>query len=163
MFRAAYRSSSGALIVFATSGLHTHVVTGPSQVWVGTEFPLRLDYGRSRHAYVNQRLQIQLELLMMSGIPLETCWALNERWNNKFYFKLASCWLFLLTPVLSYNTPSCVLLSCFFFVSHKIGPPDLIHPSPKPHFKPCMIFQIYFSKYSIFSIIKRYAPNVTFY
>ena len=37
------------------------------------EFPLRLDYGRSPHAYVNQRLQIQLELLMMSGMPLETC------------------------------------------------------------------------------------------
>jgi hypothetical protein len=39
---------------------------------------LRLDYGRSPHAYVNQRLQIQLEHLMMSGMPLETCWALNE-------------------------------------------------------------------------------------
>jgi len=36
MFRAAYRSSSGALNVFAASGLHTHVVTGRSQVWVGT-------------------------------------------------------------------------------------------------------------------------------
>jgi len=31
MFRAAYRSSSGALTVFAASGLHTHVVTGRSQ------------------------------------------------------------------------------------------------------------------------------------
>ena len=29
--------------------------------------PLRLDYDRSPHAYVNQRLQIQLELLMMSN------------------------------------------------------------------------------------------------
>jgi len=28
------------------------------------QFPLRLDYGRSPHVYVNQRLQIQLELLM---------------------------------------------------------------------------------------------------
>ena len=65
MFREVYRSSSGALTVFAASGLHTHVVTGRSQV--------RLDYGRSPHAYVNQRLQIQLELLMMNGIPLETC------------------------------------------------------------------------------------------
>jgi len=37
------------------------------------QFPLRLDYGRSPHAYVNQRLHIQLELLMMSGVPLETC------------------------------------------------------------------------------------------
>jgi hypothetical protein len=49
MFRVAYRSSSV------------------------TEFPLRLDYGRSPHAYVNQRLQIQLELLVMSGVLLETC------------------------------------------------------------------------------------------
>jgi len=35
MFRAAYRSSSGALTVFAASGLHTHVVIGRSQVWLG--------------------------------------------------------------------------------------------------------------------------------
>ena len=95
MFRAVRRSSSGALTIFAASDLHTHVVTGCSQVWVGV-FPLRLDYGRSPHAYVNQRLQIQLELLMMSGVPLQTCWAFNERWNNKFYYKVASCWLFLL-------------------------------------------------------------------
>jgi hypothetical protein len=47
--------------------------------------------------YVNQRLQIQLELLMMSGMPLETCSAFNERWINKFYYKVASCWLFLLS------------------------------------------------------------------
>jgi dolichol kinase len=32
MFRAAHRSLSGALTVFAASGLHTHVVTGRSQV-----------------------------------------------------------------------------------------------------------------------------------
>jgi hypothetical protein len=32
-------------------------VTGRSHVWVG----LRLDYGRSPHAYVNHRLQVQLE------------------------------------------------------------------------------------------------------
>jgi len=62
---------------------------------VKSEFPLRLDYDRSPHAYVNQRLQIELELLMMSGMPLETCWAVNERWNNKFCYKVASCWLFL--------------------------------------------------------------------
>jgi hypothetical protein len=97
MFRAAYRSSSGALTLFVASGLHTYMMTGGSQVWVGTgQFPLRLDYGRSPHAYVNQRLQIYLELLMMSGMPLETFWAFNERLNNKFYYKVASCWLFLL-------------------------------------------------------------------
>jgi hypothetical protein len=31
-FERAHRSSSGALTVFAASGLHTHVVTGRSQV-----------------------------------------------------------------------------------------------------------------------------------
>jgi hypothetical protein len=36
MFRAVRRSSSGALTVFAASGLHTQVVTRRSQVWVGT-------------------------------------------------------------------------------------------------------------------------------
>ena len=41
-------------------------------------------------------LQIQLELSMMSGMSLETCRAFNERWNNIFYYKVASCWLFLL-------------------------------------------------------------------
>ena len=69
MFRAAYPSSSGALTVFAASGLHMHV----AKAVVKSEWELRLDYGRSPHAYVNQRLQIQLELLMMSGMPLETC------------------------------------------------------------------------------------------
>jgi hypothetical protein len=32
---------------------------------------------------------------MMSGVPLETCSAFNKRWNNKFYYKVASCWLFI--------------------------------------------------------------------
>jgi hypothetical protein len=73
MFRAVRRSSSGALTVFSASGLHMHVVTGRSQLRVGTQFRLRLDYGRSPHAYVNQRLKIQLELLMISGVLLETC------------------------------------------------------------------------------------------
>ena len=41
MFRAAYRSSSGALTVFVASGLHTHVVTDRSQVWVPTQTWLR--------------------------------------------------------------------------------------------------------------------------
>ena len=37
MFRAVRPSSSGALTVFAASGLHTHVVPGRSQVWVPTQ------------------------------------------------------------------------------------------------------------------------------
>ena len=95
MFRASYRSSSGALTVFAASGLYTHVVTG-----------------RSPHAYINPRLQIQLELLMMSGMPLETCWAFNERWNNKFYCKIASCWLFLLSHTTMHWSMNIKLKNC---------------------------------------------------
>ena len=64
---------------------------------MGTQFPLRFVYGRSPHAYVNQRLQIQLGLLMMSDIPLETCWAFNVLWNNKFRYQVASFWLLLLS------------------------------------------------------------------
>ena len=60
------------------------------------------DYGPSPHAYVNQRLQIQLEHLTMSGIPLEICLAFNERWNNKFCYKVVSCWLFLLNHCFLY-------------------------------------------------------------
>jgi hypothetical protein len=33
---------------------------------------------------------------MMSGMPLETCWAFRKSWNNKFYYKVASRWLYLL-------------------------------------------------------------------
>jgi hypothetical protein len=32
----------------------------------------------------------------MSDMPLETCSAFNKFWNNKLYYKVASCWLFLL-------------------------------------------------------------------
>ena len=103
MFRAVCRSSSGAPTVFATSGLHTHAVTARSQVWVGPgQLPLKLDYGRSPHAYVNQRLQIQLGLLMMSDIPLETCWAFKVLWNSKFRYQVASCWLLLLSQTKLY-------------------------------------------------------------
>jgi len=33
---------------------------------------------------------------MMSGMPLETCSAFSKLCNNKYYYKVASCWLFLL-------------------------------------------------------------------
>ena len=33
---------------------------------------------------------------MMGSMQIETCWAFNKFWNNKFYYMVASCWLFLL-------------------------------------------------------------------
>ena len=117
MFRAAYRSSSGALTVFAASGLHTHVVTGRSQV---KSRQVKCDYGQSPHAYVNQRLQIQLELLMMSSMPLETCSVVNERWNNKFRYKVASCWLFLLSQTIPYLCLQTISFRCRVQVCHPL-------------------------------------------
>jgi hypothetical protein len=32
---------------------------------------------------------------MMRGVSLETCWAIDKHWNNKFYYTVTSCWLFL--------------------------------------------------------------------
>ena len=84
MFRAVCRSSSGAPAVFAASRLHTHAVTARSQVWVGTQFLRFPEF-------------LQVGLLMMSNIPLETCWAFNVLWNNKFRYQAASCWLLLMS------------------------------------------------------------------
>jgi hypothetical protein len=32
---------------------------------------------------------------MMSGVSLETCWAIKKYWINKFYYTVASYWLLL--------------------------------------------------------------------
>ena len=37
---------------------------------------------------------------MMSDVSLETCWAFNVLWNNKFRYQVASCWLLLLSHVI---------------------------------------------------------------
>jgi hypothetical protein len=95
MFRAPYRSSSGALTLFAASGLYKHMVTG-----------------RSPYAYISQRLQIQLELLMISGMALVTCLAFDERWNNKLYYKVASCWLFLLSHTTMHGSINIKFKNC---------------------------------------------------
>jgi len=86
MFRAAHRSSSGALN--CTCSLWFIYPCG--------DRPLpSLGNGRSSHEYIKTRgSKYSLELLMMSGMPLETCWAFNKLWNNKFYYKAASCWYF---------------------------------------------------------------------
>jgi hypothetical protein len=51
---------------------------------------------RQPQAYVKPEAVITVfELLMMSGVLLETCSAINKHWNNKFYYTVVSCWLFL--------------------------------------------------------------------
>jgi len=51
----------------------------------------------------------------MSGMPLETCSALNERRNNKFYYKIASCWFFLLIHTTMHGSLN---ITCILLLSH---------------------------------------------
>ena len=50
---------------------------------------------------------------MMSGMPLETCWAFNKCWNNKFYYNVASCWLFLLNHTAMHGSMNIKLIFQF--------------------------------------------------
>ena len=59
MFRAAYRSSSGALNCVCSLWFTYTCCDWPLSSLSGKNFPLRLDNGRSPHVYINQRLQIQ--------------------------------------------------------------------------------------------------------
>jgi hypothetical protein len=63
---------------------------------VGIQFPLSHDSCRQPQTYVKPEAEITFfELLMMSGVSLETYWTIKKLWNNKFYYTVASCWLFL--------------------------------------------------------------------
>jgi len=63
---------------------------------VRTEWALSHDNCRQPQTYVKPEAGITVfELLMMGGVSLETCWAIKKHWNNKFYYTVASCWLFL--------------------------------------------------------------------
>jgi hypothetical protein len=51
---------------------------------------------RQPKTYVKREAAITVfELLMMSGVSPETGWAIRKHWYNKFYYTVASCWLFL--------------------------------------------------------------------
>ena len=86
MFRAAHRSSSGALNCICSLWF----------IYTCGDRPLpSLDNGRSPHGYINQRLQIQFR-----APDDERCARskhvepLKKLRNNKFYYKAASCWYF---------------------------------------------------------------------
>jgi len=52
--------------------------------------------GQQPKMYVKPEAAITVfELLMMGGVSPETCWAIKKHRNNKFYYTVASCWLFL--------------------------------------------------------------------
>ena len=52
--------------------------------------------GRQPKTYVKPEAANKVfELLMMGGVSPETCWAIKKHWNKKFYYTVASWWLFL--------------------------------------------------------------------
>ena len=59
------------------------------------QFPLSHDSCQQPQTYVKPEAAITaFELLMMSSVSLETYSAMKKHWNNKFYYMVASCWLF---------------------------------------------------------------------
>jgi hypothetical protein len=114
MFRAAYRSSSAV----------PNCICSPWFIYTCSDRPLsRLGGNCSSHpTWTTRGCKYSLELLMMSGMPLDTYWAFNKLWNNKFYYKVASRWLFLLihtTTHESMNTKftfECLFLGWINFV-----------------------------------------------
>jgi hypothetical protein len=72
MFQVAYRPSSGAPTLFAASGLLTHVVTGRSQVWVGT-VPTQTWLQPVIHLYVVMILIINCNYLPTQHLLSDIC------------------------------------------------------------------------------------------
>jgi hypothetical protein len=96
MFRAAHLLSSGALNCICSLWFICPCGEEPlsrlSGKWI--HFPLSLGNSRSPYGHKTRGCKYSLELLMMSGVLLETCWVFNKLWNNKFYYKAAFCWYF---------------------------------------------------------------------
>ena len=56
---------------------------------VMAEFPLSHDGCQQPQTYVKPDAAIIVfELLIMSGVSLETCWAIKKHFNNKFYITM---------------------------------------------------------------------------
>jgi hypothetical protein len=74
MFRAAYRSSSGA----------PNCICSLWFIYTCGDRPLSRLGGNRVPTQPGQQL------------VTATCWAFSKFWNNEFFYKVASCWLFLL-------------------------------------------------------------------
>jgi hypothetical protein len=108
MFRALQWPSSGARqTAVAASGFRMNVEVEVFSAMVDTNRP-RLRTLQPPHSYGNQRLQQQLDGLLMMGIVMpETCWAVSVRQGNGFYdwlLHLVGCFIRV-----------CVCVCVFFF------------------------------------------------
>ena len=48
----------------------------------------------------------------------------------------------------------------YFYISHTIGPTDLLHPSPAPRYETLKVFLIYFPDHQNSSTMQSYVPRV---
>ena len=79
--------------------------------------------GSQPQMYVKPEAAITVfELLMIRAVLLETCWAIKKLWNNKFYYTVASCWLFLYDSL----NCTCQKIVLEYFVKLDINAPFLI-------------------------------------
>jgi hypothetical protein len=112
IFRAAYRSSSGAPNCICSLWFIYTCGDQPLSRLSGNSHPAWTTAGHHMCIYT-RGCKYSLELLMMSGMPLETCWACNKFWNNKLYYKVASCWLFLLIHTAMHGTMNIKFINGF--------------------------------------------------
>jgi hypothetical protein len=100
MFRAAYRSSSGALTVFAASGLHTHVVNGRSQVWVETAFIVKLSWA----SHVSKSYKCSMAFLIIKPTRCTNLWNSTFSDNSSVHHQ---------ESVIVHTAMACVIQVCW--------------------------------------------------
>jgi hypothetical protein len=78
------------------------------------------------------------ELLMMGDVSPETCWAIKEHWNNKFYYTDASCWFFLWGSIqrvcINFRGWNTLAIFSWIFPSLKKRPPSSLETLRTSHF-----------------------------
>ena len=85
-----WRLNSGTPLIIRSSKLYLQ-----PEVYVPMWWPAVAKAMAGHHMGIETRgCKYSLELLIMSCVPLETCWAFKKLWNNKIYYKAASCWYF---------------------------------------------------------------------
>jgi hypothetical protein len=115
MFQAAYNSSSGA------PKLNLQPLVCIDMWWPAVVQAPRVPTQPGQRPvttclYKPEAANTVLELLMMSGMPLETCWAFSKFWNNKFNYKVASCLLFLLIHTAMHGSMNIKFINVQIFI-----------------------------------------------
>jgi hypothetical protein len=102
-------------LVFHTWKFVGHVVGGRCQAHCAWQFP-STTLPTTFHIWKTRGCHCSFSLLMMGGVSPETCWALYEYKIIKFWYIVASCWIFLYEFTLICPVANSSVLWCSFFV-----------------------------------------------